>query len=250
MDAAAHAGDLRARCVDDLFLCVVHHHHARIDALADDGTRCNRAVDVEQLDPVVVHNAGAFGVVFAEPDHRAAAAQREHHQVVAVGRVDAPLLVRRDEVQRDLGVAIGLDAVDAGRGLEVNRWPVAAKAFAKRAHPRVVHVELLAPGQRAPGDHLVHVGVAGVVGDGLRLDAAPGWRADDFARLRLDVAKANLLVFAVQREVRVIESSLLAQRLPGFHRHMAVGFRCELQHDFAGINVGVDPGHTAAHAFS
>jgi hypothetical protein len=42
-----------------------------------------------------------LGVVFAEPDARPAAAQREHQQVVGVGGVDAPLLVRRDEVEHD-----------------------------------------------------------------------------------------------------------------------------------------------------
>jgi hypothetical protein len=50
----------------------------------------------------------------------------------------------------------------------------------------------------------VHVGVAGVVRDGLALDAAPGGRADDLARLRLDVAEADLLVFAVERQVGVV----------------------------------------------
>jgi hypothetical protein len=35
-----------------------------------------------------------------------AAAQRQHDQVVGVGGVDPPLLVRRDEVEQDLGVAV------------------------------------------------------------------------------------------------------------------------------------------------
>jgi hypothetical protein len=46
--------------VDDLFLRVVHQHHARLDALADHRARRDRAVDVEQLDPVVVDDAGAL----------------------------------------------------------------------------------------------------------------------------------------------------------------------------------------------
>jgi hypothetical protein len=44
--------------VDDLFLRVVHHHHAGVDALADHRARRDGAVDVEQLDPVVVDDAG------------------------------------------------------------------------------------------------------------------------------------------------------------------------------------------------
>src|SRR6218665_3425462 len=58
VDAAAGAGDLRARHVDDAFLGVVHHRHARHHALADHRTRGDRTVDVEQLDPVVVLDAG------------------------------------------------------------------------------------------------------------------------------------------------------------------------------------------------
>ena len=100
VDAAARAGDLGARRVDDVFLRVVHHHHARHHALADDRTRGDRAVHVEQLDPVVVLDAGALRVVFAEPDDGSAAGQRLHDQIVGVGAVDAPLLVRRDEVQQ------------------------------------------------------------------------------------------------------------------------------------------------------
>ncbi len=60
VNAAARAGDLGAWRVDDLLLRVVHHHHARIDALADHRPRGDRAVDVEQLDPVVVDDAGAL----------------------------------------------------------------------------------------------------------------------------------------------------------------------------------------------
>ena len=54
----------------------------------------------------------------------------------------------------------------------VDRRAVDAEALAERAHPRMVLVELLAAGQRAPRDQLVHVGVAGVVADLLALDAA------------------------------------------------------------------------------
>ena len=131
------------------------------------------------------------------------------------------------------GLPFGLIPWIAGSGLQVHRRAVAGKALAKREHPRMVHVELLAPGQRAPRNQLVHVGVAGVVRNGLAFDAAPGRRADDLARLRLDVAKADLLVFAMDRQVRVIAPGLLAQRLPRLDRHMAVGLGREHHHDFA-----------------
>ena len=47
VDAAALAGDLRARHVHDLLLRMVHHAHALMDALADDGASGDRAVQVE-----------------------------------------------------------------------------------------------------------------------------------------------------------------------------------------------------------
>ena len=65
----------------------------------------------------------------------------------------------------------------------------------------------------------MHIGIAGVVGHRLGLDAAPGGRADDLARLRLNVAEA------------------------GFPRPVAVGLRRKLQHHFAGVDVGVDLRH-------
>ena len=49
--------------------------------------------------------------------------------------------------------------------LGVDRRAVDAEALAEGAHPQMILVELLAAGQRAPGDQLVHVGVAGVVAD-------------------------------------------------------------------------------------
>ncbi len=133
--------------------------------------------------------------------------------------------------------------MNAGRGLQVDRRAVARQRLAEGDHPGMVQVELLAAGQRAPGDQLVHVGVAGVVADRFALDAAPGRAADDLARLRLDVAKADLLVFAMQRQVRVVAPGDLAQRLPGLDGDMAVGLRRQLQDDLAGVDVGLDLRH-------
>ena len=126
-------------------------------------------------------------------------------------------------------------------GLQVDRRPVDAQALAERQHPLVVLVELLAAGQRAPRDQLVDVGVAGVVADVLGLDAAPGRAGDDLARLRLDVAEADLLVLLRQREMRVLAAGDLRQRLPGLHRHLAVGLRRQHQHDLGGVDVRLDP---------
>ena len=148
----------------------------------------------------------------------------------------------------DLAVAVGLLAFDFFQRLEVHRWAVAHKAFAKVTHPRVVLVELLAAREGAPWDVLVHVGVAGVVADLFAFQARPGGRADDLARLRLDVAEADLLVFAVQRQVHVVAPGLLAQGLPSLAGHMAVGLGRQHHHHFGGVDVGHDAGHALRHA--
>ena len=102
---------LGARHVHDLLLRMIHHAHALLDALGDHRARDQRAVGVEGLDPVVVDDAGVLGVDLADPDDRPAARQRQHQQVVGVGGVDAPLLVRRDEVQHDRGLPFGLRSI-------------------------------------------------------------------------------------------------------------------------------------------
>ena len=81
-------------------------HHAVLDALGHHRARDQRAVHVEGLDPVIVVDAGLLGVGLADPDDRPAARKREHQEVVGIGGVDAPFLVRRDEVQHDLLVAV------------------------------------------------------------------------------------------------------------------------------------------------
>jgi hypothetical protein len=58
VNAAAHAGDFRSRGVDDLFLGVVHQHHARVDPLTHHRSRGDGAIDIEEFDPVVIDDAG------------------------------------------------------------------------------------------------------------------------------------------------------------------------------------------------
>ena len=47
----------------------------------------------------------------------------------------------------------------------IDRRPVGAERFAEGAHPGMILIELLAAGERAPRDQLMHVGVAGVIRD-------------------------------------------------------------------------------------
>ena len=59
-----------------------------------------------------------------------------------------------------------------GDGARIDRRPIDREALAEIAEPAMILIELLAAGQRAPRDQLVHVGVAGRVADMLALDAA------------------------------------------------------------------------------
>jgi hypothetical protein len=50
----------------------------------------------------------------------------------------------------------------------------------------------------------------------LIFQARPGRAGDNFARLRLNIAEADLLVFFVQRQVRMVATGDLAQRRQAF----------------------------------
>ncbi|MCY1219418.1 hypothetical protein D9M72_313920 [compost metagenome] len=112
----------------------------------------------------------------------------------------------------------------------------------------MVLVELLAAGQRAPWDQFVHVGVAGVVADLLAFQARPGRRGNDLARLRLDVAETDLVVFAAHGEVGMVAAGDLAQRLPGLDGHVAVGLGREGQDHLGRVDRGIQARTALAHA--
>ena len=84
--------------------------------------------------------------------------------------MDAPFLVRRDEVQRDLLVTVWLVALDE-RCLEIDRRLVNNKPLSECAHPVMVLVELLASRQGPPRDQFVDVRIAGIIADMFALDA-------------------------------------------------------------------------------
>src|SRR5690606_8378244 len=202
----------------------------------------------EALDPVVVLDAGLLRVDLAHPHDRAAAAEGEHDQVVRVGAVDAPLLVRGDPVQDDLGVAVALLALHVVDGAGVDRRPVAHQLLTEGLQPGVILEELLAAGDGAPRDVLVDVGVAGVVRHVLVFQARPGRAGDDLARLRLDVAEADRLVLLGQRQVAVVAAGELRQRGPGLHGDVAVGLRRQAEDDLGGIDGRLDLRPTQADA--
>ena len=216
---------LRSRRIHDLFLGVIHQHHSWLDALRDDGAGGQRAVDVEDLDPVIVDEAGCLRVGLGYPHHRTAAIERQHQEVVGIRGMDPPLLMRRDEIKDDLFVSVGADILDAKDRLHVDRRFPGDEPLTEGPHPQMVLIKLLAAGQRPPRDQLVDVGVAGVVADLLALDAGPGRRRNDLARLGLDVAKADLLVLLRQGQVGMLAAGNFRQRLPGLDRDFAIGLR-------------------------
>src|SRR5215469_5102707 len=141
-----------------------------MDALADNGAGSNGAVQVEQLNPIIVGDAGLLRVRLGEPNDRSAARQGQHQEVVGVSRVDAPFLVRRDEVEDDLFLAIAVLAQHLRDAARVDRRAIDGKALAEVTEPAMVLVKLLASGERPPGYKLIHIGITCRVADMLALD--------------------------------------------------------------------------------
>ena len=141
--------------------------------------------------------------------------------------MDAPFLVRGQEVERDFGIAVGHFAQQLLGGFGVHRRTVHAESSTEIAHPLVVLVELLAAGQRAPRNQLVHIGIAGGVAHFFALHARPNRRGNNLARLGDDVVKADLRVLAGINQMRMVAACSFAQGLPSLFCHMSVSFRSE-----------------------
>ena len=240
---AARLGGLGSRSVHGFVLRVVHHHHAGLDALTDDGARSDRAVDVVGLDPVVVFDAENARIVFADPDIGPAARKREHHLGVGEGTVDAPLLMRRQKVEHELGLTVVEPIDHRSHGLGVDAWLVGWEALAERAHPGMVLVELLAARQGSPGHQFMHVDVARVVAHLLGLDPAPGGRCDHLARLCDDVIEADQVCRAAGCQVLVRAAGLFFQGRPRFGRHPSIGLGGQRHDRLAGVDVAFDLRH-------
>ena len=249
VDAAAFLGGFRRRRVHQFFLRVVHQNHGFGNALAHNHAAGNRTVGVEHFHPVVIHQPCFLGIDFRNPHVRAATREREHAQVFRIGAVDTPFLVRREEVERDFRIAVGHFAQEFLGGFGVHGGAVHAEGRTEIAHPFVVLVKLLAAGERAPRNQLVHVGIAGGVAHFFALHARPNRRGNNLARLGDDVAEADLRVLAGVNQVRMIAAGDFAQRLPCFFRNMAVGFRRQRQNHLGRIDGGFDFRLAFARAF-
>src|SRR5690606_22667222 len=185
---------------------------------------------------------GRPGVDLADPDRRPAAVEAQHDEVLGIGRVDAPLLVRRENVELYLGIAVGQLAEHLLDGPGIDRRSPGSEALAKGPHPLMIHVELLPSGERPPRDELVDVRIAGVVADVLALEPRPRRRRDDLARLGDNGAEADLLLFLAFSQMNVIAPGRLGKFRPRLYRNLAVGFRGQHEYSLAGIDIGLDPG--------
>src|SRR5690606_28997951 len=121
------AADLRARHVDDFFLGVVHQAHAHRHALADYQPGGHDAIDVEYFHPVVIDQPRLLGFGLGHPDVRPAATECQHAQVVGIGAVYTPLLMRRDPVQHQFMFTVGIAVQHGLHGLGIDRRLIDAK---------------------------------------------------------------------------------------------------------------------------
>ncbi len=72
-----------------------------------------------------------------------------------------------------------------------------------------------------------------------RFQSRPRRAGDNFARLRLNIAKADLLILFIERQMGMIAAGKLSSACRAFTA-TAVGFRREAE-NFRGVNGAVDP---------
>src|SRR6185437_8050004 len=125
--------------------------------------------------------------------------------------MDAPFLMGGDEVENDLLLAVRALAEHIVDRARVDRRSIERETFSEVAHPLMVLIKLLSPGEGAPRDQLGHVQIAGVVGLLLALDTRPRVGGDDLTRLRLNIAEANPFVLSRLGQMGVIPARLFAK---------------------------------------
>ena len=113
----------------------------------------------------------------------------------------------------------------------------------------MILIQLLTTRERTPRDQLVNVGVTGVVRNVFIFQTRPGRAGDNFARLCLNIAEADLLVFFIQRQMRMVTTGKLAQGSPGFYSYLTIGFRCQRQDHLCCINCGIEHRLTFCRTF-
>ena len=162
--ARTRARDLRARYVDVAILRVVHKYRTVRDTRRDNDARSDDTVAVVEFDPVVVLHADLRRILLAHPDTLSAAEHREHLLRIEIHTVRAPLVVRREVLQRDFLLRAVQRLVHR---TEVEDRAIDRLRLAKLAHDLVIHVEMLPSRQRAERNEFLHVvrkgGIAAVL---------------------------------------------------------------------------------------
>ena len=201
--------------------------------------RHDRAVVVHHLDPVAVADADLGGVAVVEPQRVEPARQRQHPDRVAVGRVDAPLTVRGDEVHLQHR-ALGVRRVEIleERGVELRL--VGGEPLAGGEEAGVIEVEVGAAGERPPRDEPLHVERVGGVRPPVVHDPGPARAREDAPRPGGEVLERRPHSARPLGEVRERHPDLLlllVERPPG---HLAVRLGREVQHDVGRVARGRD----------
>ena len=218
---------------------MVHEHRALRDARRDGHAGCHDTVVVVELNPVVVAHADLAGILLAHPDRLAAAEQRQHLLAVEVHRVDGPLVVRRQVLQRDL-LRTAQEILD---GAVVEDRLEGRHGLAVLAHHLVVEIEGLAPRHGAERHEFLDIRRERRVAAAL-IAARKRRRRDGLLRLRGDFIEREALVLAVLGQMlEALEARLLVEALEGLDGDLAVRRRREAHDGLDGLARIVDRRH-------
>ena len=148
------------------------------------------AVIVVGFDPVVIHDADFFRILFTEPEWFESARESQHAVIVKVVGVDVPLGMRRQVIQLD-GLAFTVTFVQIAKRQWIRARLVGGQVFAIRQIAFVIEIEVLASSQRAPGDESFHVEGVRRVGTSIRHDARPDGTVEQTSRLLRQIIEGH-----------------------------------------------------------
>lgn len=141
---------------DRAFRRVIDDTDTGWNARADDGARDGYAMIVIRFDPIIIHNADFFRVLFADPERFQAARESQHTIIIKIIGVDMPFGVRRQIVQLNR-LAFALAFIQIAKRNVIWARLIRGQMFAMRQVTFVIEIEVLPAGQRAPRDEAFHV---------------------------------------------------------------------------------------------
>src|SRR5215217_8467392 len=141
----------------------------------------------------------------------------------------------REVLEHHLGLAGFAAPYVAGVLRHAHRRPVGWQTLTVFEHPLVIHVELLATCERAPGNGAVHVDGERRVAARAALGARPLGGGDHLARLGRDVREGDELLPPILGEVGEPHAGALLHLLEALDREPAVGRPRERQDRLANL---------------